>query len=156
MDPHAIGTVSTSDRPSSVQAQVRPPFPSLRWTHQPRREADRALPSRQYPALATTSDHAILYILATPTESLYQYPISMLAVRDVVRAWPGSTCGHKLGGNYSPGFLYLREAVAQGYDHILWLFGKENRMTEGGAMNIFVVLKRADGSGACFVFAHGF
>lgn len=68
---------------------------------------------------------------------------------DTVRAWPGGTGGHKLGGNYSPGFLPQREAAAQGYDQVLWLLGEDRRVTEGGAMNIFVVLKRENDDGAC-------
>ena len=64
-----------------------------------------------------------------------------------MRAWPGGTGRHKFSGNYSPGFLPLREAVAQGYDQILWLYGEEKWVTEGGAMNVFAVLKRADGPG---------
>ena len=60
------------------------------------------------------SDHAVLYILATPSEPFFQRPIPLLAVSDVVRAWPGGTGRHKFGGNHSPGLLPLREAVAQG------------------------------------------
>ena len=141
VDPHAIGAVSISDRPSSVRAQVRPTSPSLR---------DRALPSRRYPAFGVDpSDHAVLYIVATPSGPLFQRPVSLLVVSDVVRAWPDGTGGHKFSGKYSPGFLFLREAVVQSYDRILWLYGDEKWVTEGGAMNVFVVLKRVDGSGAC-------
>ena len=92
----------------------------------------------------------MLSIVATPSEPIFQRPISLLAVSDTVRGWPGGTCGHKLGGNYSLGFLPLREAVAEGYDQVLWLFGEDKWVTEGGAMNVFVVLKRADGSCTCF------
>ena len=141
MDPHAIGTESLypTDRHWYASRYV-PHLPLLR---------DRALPSQRYPALGVgASDHAVLYILATPSEPFFQRPISLLAVSDVVRAWPGGTGGHKFSGNYSPGFLPLRDAVAQGYDQILWLYGEQKWVTEGGAMNVFVVLKQADGSGA--------
>ncbi|KAH0832270.1 aminotransferase [Lanmaoa asiatica] len=115
------------------------PLPSLRPTH------DVTL---TLPALGTAaSDHALLYILACPSGSYFQHPISLLAVSEVVRAWPGGTGEYKVGGNYAPGFLPQREAAAQGYDHVLWLFGKDRQVTEGGAMNIFVVLKRASGDG---------
>jgi len=42
--------------------------------------------------------------------------------------------------------------MEQGYDQILWLFGPqgEERFTEVGAMNVFVVVDRDDG-GASFV-----
>jgi branched-chain amino acid aminotransferase len=66
-----------------------------------------------------------------------------LAVNENVRAWPGGTGGHKLGLNYAPGFLPQREAAKKGYDQILWLL--EDRITEVGAMNVFVVVKRDDG-----------
>ncbi|KAG8220686.1 aminotransferase [Butyriboletus roseoflavus] len=97
------------------------------------------------PALGiTASDHAILYILASPSAPFFQRPISLLAVTNAVRAWPGGTGGDKFSGNYSPGFLPQREAVARGYDQVLWLFGEKKWVTEGGAMNVFVVLRRAD------------
>ncbi|KAH0838812.1 aminotransferase [Lanmaoa asiatica] len=100
------------------------------------------------PALGTAaSDHSLLYILASPSGSWFKRPMCLLAVSDVVRAWPGGTGGHKFGGNYAPGFLPQREAAAQGYDQVLWLFGKDNQVTEAGAMNVFVVLKRASGDG---------
>lgn len=111
----------------------------------------RVFPSLHLPALGVcASDHAILYILACPAGPYFQHPISLLATTDTVRAWPGGTGGHKFSGNYSPGFLPQREAAAQGYDQLLWLFGPDQRVTEGGAMNVFVVLKRADEDGASF------
>ncbi|KAG9310405.1 aminotransferase [Chiua virens] len=100
------------------------------------------------PALGVApSDQATLYILASPSGLYFQRSISLLAISDAVRAWPGGTGGHKVGGNYSPGFQPQRAAAEQGYDQVLWLFGEERRVTEGGAMNIFVVLKRTDGNG---------
>lgn len=58
-----------------------------------------------------------------------------------VRAWPGGTGGHKLGVNYAPGFLPQRHALTKGYEQILWLLGKEEKVTEVGAMNFFVAAK---------------
>jgi branched-chain amino acid aminotransferase len=95
------------------------------------------------------SDHALLYIIACPCGPYFQRPLSLLAVNDAVRAWPGGTGGDKVSGNYAPGFLPQRGAAAQGYDNVLWLFGDDRRVTEAGAMNVFVVLERADGNGAC-------
>lgn len=37
------------------------------------------------------------------------------------------------------------EAATKGYQQILWLFGDEHWLTEVGAMNLFVVLRKADG-----------
>jgi branched-chain amino acid aminotransferase len=101
------------------------------------------------------SDHAMLYILASPTGPYYEVlrPISLLAVSENVRAWPGGTGGHKVAGNYSPGFLPQRSAAEKGYEQILWLFGDDRRITEAGAMNFFVVVKRDDGDGVDLITA---
>ncbi|KAG1727138.1 aminotransferase [Suillus lakei] len=103
----------------------------------------------------TASDHAMLYILASPTGPYYQVlkPVSLLAVSENVRAWPGGTGGYKVAGNYSPGFLPQRIAAEKGYDQILWLFGDDRRITEAGAMNFFVVVKRDDGDGVDLITA---
>ncbi|KAG1836410.1 aminotransferase [Suillus subalutaceus] len=101
------------------------------------------------------SDHAMLYILASPTGPYYEVlkPVSLLAVSENVRAWPGGTGGHKVAGNYSPGFLPQRAAAEKGYEQILWLFGDDRRITEAGAMNFFVVVKRDDGDGVDLITA---
>ena len=97
------------------------------------------------------SDYAMLYVLVSPTGPYFQgkEAISLLAVSENVRAWPGGTGGDKVAGNYSPCFLPQRVASEKGYDQILWLFGEDKRITEAGAMNFFVVLKREDGDGEC-------
>ena len=100
----------------------------------------------------TASDHALLYIIASPSGPYFPRPISLLAVDDAVRAWPGGTGADKVGGNYSPGFLTQRIAAAQGYDQVLWLFGEEKQVTEAGVMNVFAVVRRADGDGACHLY----
>ncbi|KAG2361873.1 aminotransferase, partial [Suillus spraguei] len=96
----------------------------------------------------TASDHAMLYIIASPTGPYYDLfrPISLLAASENVRAWPGGTGGDKVAGNYSPGFLPQRTAAEKGYDQILWLF-------EAGVMNFFVVVKRGDGDGVDLITA---
>jgi branched-chain amino acid aminotransferase len=99
---------------------------------------------------ATASDYATLCIITTPCGPYFpggQRPVSLLAVSDNVRAWPGGTGGDKIGGNYSPGFLPQRGAANKGYDQVLWLFGDEKRVTEAGVMNFFIVVKRDDGDG---------
>ena len=72
--------------------------------------------------------------------------ISLLAMSDQVRAWPGGTGGYKLGLNYAPGFVAQRAAAALGYQQLLWLLGET--VAEAGAMNVFAVFERADG-GEC-------
>lgn len=92
------------------------------------------------------SDSACLYIILSPAGPYFRgglKPISLLAVAESVRSWPGGTGGHKLGLNYAPGFLPQRIAAAKGYDQVLWLLG--DNITEVGAMNVFVAVKRDDG-----------
>ncbi|KAH7913804.1 aminotransferase [Hygrophoropsis aurantiaca] len=96
------------------------------------------------------SDSATLVVIASPSGPYFAgevKPVSLLAVSETVRAWPGGTGGHKVGGNYSPGFLPQKLAEKQGYSMVLWIFGEDKSVTEAGAMNFFVVLKRDDGDG---------
>jgi branched-chain amino acid aminotransferase len=110
------------------------------------------------------SDTATLFVILSPTGPYFKNgfrPISLLAVSDTVRAWPGGTGEHKLGSNYAPSFMPQINAASKGYDQILWLLEadcqngdkgkKEFRITEVGAMNVFVVVKRDDGSGCDFL-----
>ncbi|KAF8991939.1 aminotransferase [Cyathus striatus] len=93
------------------------------------------------------SDSACLYIIVSPTGPYFRggtKPVNLLAVGESVRSWPGGTGGHKLGLNYAPGFLPQRIAAKQGYDQVLWLLGEDSKITEVGAMNFFVVVKRED------------
>ncbi|KAI0319907.1 branched-chain amino acid aminotransferase II [Amylostereum chailletii] len=89
--------------------------------------------------------NAILYVLLSPTGPFFKVPagISLLAVGEHVRAWPGGTGGYKLALNYAPGFEPQRAALEKGYQQILWLLGE--KVLEAGAMNVFVVYKRDDG-----------
>lgn len=91
------------------------------------------------------SDSAMLFVIMTPTGPLSPSPVAMslLASPDVVRAWPGGTGAHKIGGNYAPTFVPLHHAIKQGYNQCLWIIG--DTVTEVGAMNFFIVLKRDDG-----------
>jgi branched-chain amino acid aminotransferase len=107
------------------------------------------------PALGVAaSDHAILYVIASPTGPMFRVPrpIALLGVHEHARAWPGGTGAYKLGLNYAPGFLPQRRAAQKGYDQVLWLLDEQGtgkpencRITEAGAMNFFVVLAREDG-----------
>jgi branched-chain amino acid aminotransferase len=92
----------------------------------------------------------MLFVVMTPTGPYFRTPtaLSLLAVGESVRSWPGGTGGHKLGANYASGFLPQQMAAQQGYQQCLWLIGEN--VTEAGAMNFFVVLKRDDGGKAQF------
>ena len=63
------------------------------------------------------------------------------------------TGAYKLGANYAPGVLAQKFAATKGYAQNLWLFGEENYLTEVGTMNLFVVLKKPDGSESLLPFA---
>jgi len=91
------------------------------------------------------STHAMLYAILSPTGPYFKEPagISLMAVGEHVRSWPGGTGGYKLGLNYAPGFQPQRVALQQGYQQVLWLIGET--ITEAGAMNFFVALQRDDG-----------
>ncbi|OCH84133.1 branched-chain amino acid aminotransferase II [Obba rivulosa] len=92
------------------------------------------------------SDHAILYVILSPTGPYFRTGsegISLLALGDPVRSWPGGTGGHKVAPNYSPGFKSLEYAKELGYQQVLWLIG--GKITEAGVMNFFAVLEREDG-----------
>lgn len=91
------------------------------------------------------SDHAVLYVICCPTGPFFRSVrmLSLKAVGEHVRSWPGGTGGYKLSLNYAPTFLPQREANKEGYDQVLWLL--DDNITEAGAMNFFAVLKRDDG-----------
>lgn len=96
------------------------------------------------------SDHALLYVVCSPTGPYFRTSrmLSLMAVSEHVRSWPGGTGGYKISGNYAPTFMPQQAAAKLGYDQVLWLIG--DKITEAGAMNFFVVLKRDDG-GKCLV-----
>ncbi|EIW62839.1 D-aminoacid aminotransferase-like PLP-dependent enzyme [Trametes versicolor FP-101664 SS1] len=75
-------------------------------------------------------------------------PLSLLALRDNIRAWPGGTGEYKIAGNYGPVLGPHQDAQEKGYDQTLWLLGE--KITEAGVMNIFVVLRRDDGGVGLF------
>jgi len=91
------------------------------------------------------SDHSLLYIICCPTGPFFRIArmLTLKTVSEHVRSWPGGTGGYKLSLNYAPTFAPQRQANKEGYDQVLWLLG--DRITEAGAMNFFVVLKRVDG-----------
>ncbi len=66
--------------------------------------------------------------------------LSLKAVGQQVRSWPGGTGGYKVSGNYSPTFQPQKVANEQGFDQVLWLIG--DQVTEAGAMNFFAAVKR--------------
>jgi branched-chain amino acid aminotransferase len=92
------------------------------------------------------SNKALLFVIASPVGPYYKTgfnAVSLLADTRHVRAWPGGTGDAKVGGNYAPGIVPQIQAMKQGHQQILWLFGPEDHLTEGslsnsvGTMNLF-------------------
>lgn len=95
------------------------------------------------------TSEALLYVIMSPVGPYYSSgvkPVALEANPNRVRAWPGGSGDAKLGANYGPCIIAQREAATKGYQQNLWLFGDEHYLTEVGTMNLFVVLKRDDGS----------
>lgn len=93
------------------------------------------------------STHAMIYVIACPGGPYFgngNTALPLYAVSESVRAWPGGTGSFKLGSNYASGFDPQRRAAALGYKQCLWLLEEngEHKVTEAGAMNFFVVLKK--------------
>ncbi|KAG0136512.1 aminotransferase [Tuber indicum] len=88
---------------------------------------------------------AMLFIVLAQFPVLYEKNMKLLASReDSIRAWPGGFGFAKVGANYGPSLIAQKEALARGYDQILWLFDKSCQVTEAGASNFFVVWKNKD------------
>ena len=101
------------------------------------------------------SDGGCLYVNLSPTGPYFRgasKEISLLAISDIARTWPGGTGDYKFGLNYSPGFLPQQTAAKKGYDQVLWLLGDDAKVTEVGAMNVFVAVQRDDGGIFTFFF----
>lgn len=82
-------------------------------------------------------------------------PIKLLADDKNVRAWPGGCGNSKLGGNYAPTIAPQMAAMDAGCAQVLWLYPTkdDHLVTEVGAMNLFFVLEKEDGSGTELVTA---
>jgi len=94
------------------------------------------------------SEKVKLYVILSPVGPYYPEgfnAVSLLADPKFVRAWPGGSGATKIGGNYAPTIRVQREAAAQGFSQILWLFGEEEEVTEVGTMNQFFFWEKPGG-----------
>jgi len=103
------------------------------------------------------SSHCKLFVILSPAGPYYATgfkPVKLLADTKNVRAWPGGVGNVKVAGNYGPTIKPSHDAAE---DHdcngSLWLYGENDEITEVGAMNIFFVMKKKDGSGTEIVTA---
>lgn len=95
---------------------------------------------------------AKLFVVASPVGPYFPdgfKPITVVADAANVRAWPGGAGDTKVGGNYAPTIKPAQDAskaTAGKAQQVLYLFGDDHRVTEVGAMNVFVVWKTREGS----------
>ena len=55
----------------------------------------------------------------------------------------------KVGSNYGPTIYVNIQAQKHACQQVLWLFDKDEYLTEAGTMNIFLVVKRKNGGMLC-------
>jgi len=72
-------------------------------------------------------------------------PISLKADPGNVRAAVGGVGNFKMGCNYAPTVLATGQAIEQGHQQVLWLYGPEHYITEVGTMNIMLFWRNTDG-----------
>ncbi|XP_036408556.1 branched-chain-amino-acid aminotransferase, mitochondrial [Megalops cyprinoides] len=86
--------------------------------------------------------HALLFVIVGPVGPYFATgsfsPVSLLADPRFVRAWRGGVGEYKMGGNYGPTIAVQNEAVKQGAQQVLWLYGDQEEITEVGTMNLFI------------------
>ncbi|XP_044303844.1 branched-chain-amino-acid aminotransferase, mitochondrial isoform X2 [Varanus komodoensis] len=95
------------------------------------------------------SNHALLYVILGPVGPYFATgsfnPVSLLADPHFVRAWIGGVGNSKLGCNYGPTIYVQNEAIKEGCQQVLWLYGDDHQVTEVGTMNIFMFWKNQQG-----------
>ncbi|CAG7649964.1 unnamed protein product [Allacma fusca] len=94
------------------------------------------------------SMQAMLYIILCPVGPYFETgfkPVNLLADPKFVRSWPGGSGDVKLGSNYGPTVFVQRAAENSGLQQVLWLYGDDHQLTEVGTMNIFILIKNANG-----------
>uniref|UniRef100_A0A3P8X0P4 Branched-chain-amino-acid aminotransferase n=1 Tax=Cynoglossus semilaevis TaxID=244447 RepID=A0A3P8X0P4_CYNSE len=92
---------------------------------------------------------ALLYVIIGPVGPYFATgffnPVSLLADPSFVRACKGGVGSYKMGGNYGPTIMIQNEAVKQGCQQVLWLYGEEEEITEVGTMNLFIYWTNENG-----------
>ncbi|XP_075408100.1 branched-chain-amino-acid aminotransferase, cytosolic isoform X2 [Tenrec ecaudatus] len=92
---------------------------------------------------------ALLFVILSPVGPYFSSgtfnPVSLMANPKYVRAWKGGTGDCKMGGNYGSSILAQCEAMENGCQQVLWLYGDDNQITEVGTMNLFLYWINEDG-----------
>merc|ERR1719394_1468907 len=95
------------------------------------------------------ANEVLLFVILSPVGPYFASglkPVNLVADPNFVRAWPGG-CGYaKMGSNYAPTMWTQKMAEQKGCHQCLWLLGSDDEITEVGAMNIFVLLKKENSS----------
>lgn len=95
-------------------------------------------PAKQYKYLLIASPAGNYFKSGAPAVKIW-------VSRDYVRAAPGGTGAAKTGGNYAASLVPQAEAIAKGYDQVVFLDAAERKWIEElGGMNLFFVFD--DGS----------
>ncbi|XP_071398661.1 branched-chain-amino-acid aminotransferase, cytosolic-like isoform X1 [Centroberyx affinis] len=93
--------------------------------------------------------HAMIFVIVGPVGPYFATgsfnPVSLLADPSFVRAWRGGVGEYKMGGNYGPTIAVQNEAVKQGCQQVLWLYGEKEEITEVGTMNLFIYWTNENG-----------
>ncbi|XP_017565868.1 branched-chain-amino-acid aminotransferase, mitochondrial [Pygocentrus nattereri] len=88
------------------------------------------------------SGQALLFVIVGPVGPYFATgtfnPVSLLADPRYVRACRGGVGAYKMGGNYGPTIAIQTEALRQGCQQVLWLYGEDEEITEVGTMNLFI------------------
>ncbi|XP_028388500.2 branched-chain-amino-acid aminotransferase, cytosolic isoform X1 [Phyllostomus discolor] len=92
---------------------------------------------------------AMIFVILSPVGPYFSKgtfkPVSLWANPKFVRAWKGGTGDCKMGGNYGSSLLAQYEALDNGCQQVLWLYGEDNQITEVGTMNLFLYWINEDG-----------
>ncbi|XP_031415227.1 branched-chain-amino-acid aminotransferase, mitochondrial [Clupea harengus] len=88
------------------------------------------------------ASHALIFVIIGPVGPYFTTgtfnPVSLLADPAFVRACRGGVGAYKMGGNYGPTIAVQSEALKQGCQQVLWLYGDDEQITEVGTMNLFI------------------
>lgn len=88
----------------------------------------------------TQCAEAMILVLCCPVGPYFKsgfVPIKLSVDAKYIRAWPGGTGNVKSGGNYGPTVISQAAAASNGCSQSLFVYAKEEYVTEAGTMNIF-------------------
>jgi branched-chain amino acid aminotransferase len=90
-----------------------------------------------------TANEQLFSVIASPVDTFFPggvRPIAICSAGSAVRAAPGGLGAAKCAANYSASLRTKTDAVADGFDEVLWLDSTEHRFAEElSGMNLFVV-----------------